>query len=98
MNQKIKIGVIGAGRWGPNLIGAFNRMDGVEMTRIADTNPLALQSLSNRFPTLQTTTSTEQLVEDKSIDAIPPRLMRRYLQRPPRPKPSEPWYLPQRDP
>jgi predicted dehydrogenase len=70
MNQKIKIGVIGAGRWGPNLIGAFNRMDGVELTRIADINPIALQSLSNRFPTLQTTTSKEQLFEDESIDAI----------------------------
>jgi predicted dehydrogenase len=70
MNQKIKIGVIGAGRWGPNLIGAFNRMDDVELTRVADFNSKALKSLSNRFPTLQTTTSTEKLFEDGSIDAI----------------------------
>jgi predicted dehydrogenase len=70
MNEKIKIGLIGAGRWGPNLIGAFNRMEGVELARIADLNPVALQTLSNSFPALQTTTSTGQLLEDKSIDAI----------------------------
>ena len=70
MNQKINIGLIGAGRWGPNLIGAFNRMNDVELTRIADLNPLALDALSNRFPALETTTSIELLLEDESIDAI----------------------------
>jgi predicted dehydrogenase len=70
MNQKINIGLIGAGRWGPNLIGAFNRMNDVELTRVADLNPLALDALSNRFPALETTASIELLLEDESIDAI----------------------------
>ena len=28
MNNEIKIGLIGAGRWGPNVIGAINRING----------------------------------------------------------------------
>ena len=36
MSTVCKIGLIGAGRWGPNLIGAFERIKDCKLLKVAD--------------------------------------------------------------
>ena len=66
----ISIGIIGAGRWGPNLIGSFSRLEGVEISGVVDLNKEALKNLQRKFPTLKTTTSVKELLLDQSINAV----------------------------
>jgi len=70
MKEKIKVGLIGAGRWGPNVIGAFRRMDNVELNQVADSNSKAVEMLSARFGNLNITTDANAVIESDTIDAI----------------------------
>jgi predicted dehydrogenase len=70
MNEKIKIGLVGTGRWGPNVIGALRRIKNAELNHIADLNTSALEMLSSRFEGLQVTTDANELIESDSLDSI----------------------------
>ena len=45
MTRILKIGLIGAGRWGPNLLGSLRRIEGVEIKHVADKSKEAVQNL-----------------------------------------------------
>jgi predicted dehydrogenase len=66
----IKIGLIGAGRWGPNVIGAINRLKEAKLVRVADSSDDALKKLKIRFPILTTTQDNQNIFEDDGIDAV----------------------------
>jgi predicted dehydrogenase len=70
MNKKIDIGIIGAGRWGPNVIGALQRLPEVNANCIADINQSSLDQLENRFNGLKTFTAADALIESPEFDAI----------------------------
>ena len=65
-----KIGLIGAGRWGPNVIGAINRLKDVELVRVADPSDEAIKSLNIKFPFLKTTQEPQNIFEDDEIHAV----------------------------
>jgi predicted dehydrogenase len=66
----IRIGVIGAGRWGPNVIGSLIRVPQVEVAGVSDLDEHALSSLSHRFPGISTSTNTEDVLTANDIDAV----------------------------
>ena len=66
----IKIGLIGAGRWGPNVIGAINRLKGVKLVKVADPSNDAIKSLKVRFPFLKTTQEPQNIFKDDEIGAV----------------------------
>ena len=70
MIKETKIGLIGAGRWGPNVIGAFNRINGAKLVKVADPNQDALANLKLKFPAVNTTQSSCEIFEDQKIDAV----------------------------
>ena len=70
MNKKIDIGIIGAGRWGPNVIGALRRIPNVNADCVADINRSSLDQLENRFNGLKTFTDPVALIEAPEFDAI----------------------------
>jgi len=70
MNKKIDVGIIGAGRWGPNVIGALRRIHHVNANCIADINQSSLDQLENRFNGLKTFTDPAALIESLEFDAI----------------------------
>ncbi|MAK28649.1 MAG: hypothetical protein CMI22_09875 [Opitutae bacterium] len=70
MNEKVNVGLVGAGRWGPNVIGAINRLGHGQVAKVADPSHQALQRLADRFPSISTSESAEHLIEDSDIDAI----------------------------
>jgi predicted dehydrogenase len=70
MNEKIEIGIIGAGRWGPNVIGALRRIPEVNANSVADINQSSLDQLENRFNGLRTFRNADKLIDSLEFDAI----------------------------
>ena len=66
----LKIGIIGCGYWGPNLIRDFSEIDEVEITALCDSSLDKLSRFKKKFPNAQTSTSSEELFNSKNIDAI----------------------------
>jgi predicted dehydrogenase len=66
----IRIGVIGYGYWGPNLVRNFAETPGAEIAAVADLDTSKLALVQRRFPAVKTTTHFHDLLTDPSIDAI----------------------------
>ena len=66
----IRIGVIGYGYWGPNLVRNLFEAPGAQVACVADVRPDRLAVVSNRYPTVQTTQNVRELIEDPTIDAV----------------------------
>jgi predicted dehydrogenase len=66
----IKIGVIGYGYWGPNLVRNFMLASGSAVTRVCDLRQERLTPLQKQYPGLKTCTSAHELINDPEIDAV----------------------------
>jgi predicted dehydrogenase len=66
----LKIGVIGYGYWGPNLVRNFAELNGATLAGVADLDPRKLELVKKRFPAIKTTTDFQELLRDPEIDAI----------------------------
>jgi len=66
----IRIGVIGCGYWGPNIIRNFVQMPRVEMRKVADLNVEQLNHIKCLYPTVETTIDYKEIVTDPEIDAV----------------------------
>ena len=66
----IRVGIIGYGYWGPNLVRNFVDMQEAEVTAVADLDTAKLATLQRRFPAVHVTTDFQELLNDPSIDAI----------------------------
>lgn len=66
----VRIGVIGYGYWGPNLVRNFAETSGLELAAVSDLDPGKLELVKRRFPTVRTSTCYQDLLDDPSIDAI----------------------------
>ena len=66
----IRIGVIGYGYWGPNLVRNFFETPDAQIVRVSDLRADRLATLATRYPTVQITPNYRELIEDPSIDAV----------------------------
>jgi predicted dehydrogenase len=66
----IKVGVIGYGYWGPNLVRNFMEAPGSTVVTVCDLQSERLRLLKVRYPTVTTATDCCDLLADPSIDAI----------------------------
>src|SRR5574338_1513836 len=66
----IRIGVIGYGYWGPNLVRNFMSASGSAVTRVCDLRKERLSSLGKIYPGLRTCTDSSALINDPQIDAV----------------------------
>lgn len=66
----IKIGVIGYGYWGPNLVRSFAELSGAEVVAVSDFNVERLSNVQSRYPAVKVTTNSQDLFADPTIDAI----------------------------
>jgi predicted dehydrogenase len=66
----VRIGVVGYGYWGPNLVRNFAETTGAELVAVSDLDPKKLEIVKKRYPTVRTTTRFQDLLEDKTIDAV----------------------------
>lgn len=66
----IKIGVIGYGYWGPNLVRNFMETDGATVSMVADLSEANLAKVRARYPTIITTRHHDELIASPDVDAV----------------------------
>jgi predicted dehydrogenase len=66
----IKIGVIGYGYWGPNVVRNLRSLEGCQVASVCDQSPAALKRVRQANPDLATTTNPSDLLTSPKIDAI----------------------------
>jgi predicted dehydrogenase len=66
----VKVGVIGYGYWGPNLVRNFAEMDGWQLVSVCDERAQRLAQLQSRYPSVAALTGWRDLVADPHIDLV----------------------------
>ncbi len=66
----LRVGVVGAGYWGPNLIRNFNEAPGAEVVAVADLSPERLAPIRKRYPAVRITGDHHAILADPSVDAV----------------------------
>ena len=66
----IRMGVIGCGYWGPNLIRNFQNNAEVELVAMADLDAQRLQRVGSLYPSVRRTTDPQEIIADSSLDAV----------------------------
>ena len=66
----LRLGVIGYGYWGPNLVRNFMEVPVSTVVAVCDLRPERLNQLTNRYPSIKTCTETQELLHDPQIDAV----------------------------
>ena len=66
----IKVGVIGHGYWGPNLVRNFMAAPGSSVSAVCDQREERLTQLRKVYPTLKVQTDASALINDPTVDAI----------------------------
>ncbi|MBA2516683.1 MAG: Gfo/Idh/MocA family oxidoreductase [Solirubrobacterales bacterium] len=66
----LRVGVVGLGYWGPNLLRVLSEREGTEVAWICDRDRPRLSRFARRFPTARATANYEDLLADQVLDAI----------------------------
>jgi predicted dehydrogenase len=66
----VRVGVVGYGYWGPNIVRNLSALDGCELVAVCDKNPAALGRASRAYPGVQLTADCSDLLRAPEIDAI----------------------------
>lgn len=66
----IRIGVIGFGYWGPNLVRNFAEAKGSKVVRVCDARPERLAIAANRYPGIATGEDPLDLIHSPDVDAV----------------------------
>ena len=66
----IRVGVIGYGYWGPNLVRNFADLADASVTAVCDRRPERLAQAQRRYPGIRTTGDPMELIADPSVDAV----------------------------
>jgi predicted dehydrogenase len=66
----VRVGVIGYGYWGPNIVRNFQALDHCELVALCDTNPDALRRAQRVYPGLKLTTDFNEILTSPDIDAV----------------------------
>jgi predicted dehydrogenase len=66
----IRVGVIGYGYWGPNIVRNFMEAPGTTVGAVSELRSERLDQVRARYPSMKTTTNPSELFADPEIDAI----------------------------
>ena len=66
----IRVAVIGAGHWGPNLIGNFNDHRRSEVAWVIDRSETRLEAVRARFPEVRTGRDANEVFRDPEVEAV----------------------------
>lgn len=68
--SKIKLGIIGYGYWGPNMVRNFYEAPGAQVTMVSDLRAERLSLLQSRYPSVRITQQASELINDPEVDAV----------------------------
>jgi predicted dehydrogenase len=66
----VKVGLVGLGYWGPNLLRVLADMPGAEVAWICDLDSDRLERFGRRYPAVRCTGRVEELLDDPTLDAV----------------------------
>jgi predicted dehydrogenase len=70
MSKPIKVGVVGCGYWGPNLVRNFRSLPGCSLKMMCDISPARLQHLKELYPEVKGEPSYENMLKNGGLDAV----------------------------
>src|SRR5581483_3285486 len=62
-SRTVRVGVVGAGYWGPNLIRNFAALPNTALAMICDLDPTRLHAIGERYPDVALTTNYQDLLD-----------------------------------
>lgn len=68
--KQIRLAQVGAGHWGKNLLRNFMAMDDVDVVAVCDEDPEVLQAAAHRNPSLQVTSSFDDILQRDDLDGV----------------------------
>lgn len=69
-SSTIKVGVIGYGYWGPNIVRNLNSLDSTRVQAICDKSPSALARVARDHRHIQTVSDPKEILRSTEIDAV----------------------------
>ena len=66
----VRVGVIGYGYWGPNVVRNLSGLENCELAAVCDKSPVALKRASRAYPGVHTTTDFTEVLRSPDIDAV----------------------------
>jgi len=66
----VRVGVIGYGYWGPNIVRNLGGLDQCQLTAICDRNPAAVKRAGRLYPGVLLTTDISEVLNSPEIDAV----------------------------
>ena len=66
----LKMGVIGYGYWGPNIVRNFNSVENAKVVSLCDLSEGALAKATKLYPFIETSTDPNDLLSSKDVDAV----------------------------
>lgn len=66
----VRVGAVGCGYWGPNVIRNLDAVSGFDLGWICDANPDRLAPVAARYPRARPTSRLDDVFEDPSVDAM----------------------------
>ena len=70
MDNKISVGVIGCGYWGPNLIRNLKTLRDCNLAALCDANEERLKHMRNSYPEIEGVTDHQHLLNGIGLDAV----------------------------
>ncbi len=70
MPKPIKIGVVGCGYWGPNLVRNFRSLPDCSLTAMCDTSELRLKHLKSLYPEIEGFNDYDRVLDGADVDAL----------------------------
>src|SRR5688572_1414822 len=70
VSDVVRMGVVGFGYWGPNIVRNLNALDRCQLVSVCDTNANALTRARKTYPALHLTTDVAEVMQSPDIDAV----------------------------
>jgi len=69
-SEPVRVGLVGLGYWGPNLLRVLTDIPGAELAWLCDLDAERLARYGGRYPAVECTHRFEDLLEDDTLDAV----------------------------
>ena len=66
----VRVGAVGCGYWGPNVIRNLDAVPGFELCCVCDADQERLRPVAARYPSARATTNVDDILGDPAIDAV----------------------------
>jgi predicted dehydrogenase len=69
-SDPVRVGVVGLGYWGPNLVRNLHEVPDAEVTWVCDAQEDRLEHIGRRYPSVRRTTAYHDLLAANDVDAV----------------------------